>query len=274
MAHAQPDGEPAFTASAAEASPERAHAEVWYCTTGGLEPGDTERVLWLLSSDERRRHDRLAFARDRRDYVVAHALLRIVLAAHLSVRPQDLVFAADADGKPALAGRWREGPSFSLSHTRGLVTCLIGSGPVGVDVEAVDPSRPADVLSRRFFAPGEAAAIEGCPADERPGRFTEIWVLKEALFKALGRELERPLDGVAFHVRGRRRIDTRSTVSLGAYRWAFLAMGVSGTYRLGAAVGGDTAARAARIRVSRADPLAVLDGSLTGPAGVPLASMA
>ena len=267
MAHGQAGrGEPAFTASAeAEASPKRAHAEVCYSVTGGLEPGDTERVLWLLSSDERRRHDRLAFARDQRDYAVAHALLRLVVAAHMAVRPQDLVLAADAEGKPFLAGCSREGcPSFSLSHTRGLVACIIGTGPVGVDVEAVDPSLPADVLSRRFFAPGEAMAIEGCPADERPGRFTELWVLKEALFKALGRELERPLDGVSFHVRGRRRIDTCPTVSLGPYRWAFLAMGVSGAYRLGAAVGGLAAARPARIRVTHADPLAVLDGSVTG----------
>ena len=47
--------------------------------------------LRLLSDEERKQHDRLAFARDRRDYAAAHALPRIALAAHTKTPAEQLL---------------------------------------------------------------------------------------------------------------------------------------------------------------------------------------
>jgi 4'-phosphopantetheinyl transferase len=80
----------------------------------------------------------------------------------------------------------------SLAHCGGMVAvALCEGGPVGVDVERRDTAslRPiADLVC----APGEAEALQQADID-RDARLLEHWVRKEAVLKALGLGLARPM---------------------------------------------------------------------------------
>lgn len=173
---------------------------VYYRRTHDIDADAVDAALALLSIEERARYDALAFAEDKRDYAVAHALLRVTLGACVRMPPQCLRFAAARGGKPTLlVESTMTAPSFSLSHARGLVTCAIATqGVVGVDVEPIDPMLDGCKLARRYFAADEAEALEACAQEERTSRFFELWTLKEALLKALGAGLGLPLDCVSF----------------------------------------------------------------------------
>src|SRR5215813_3615442 len=109
--------------------------EVTYRETAAA-PEGAAADLRLLSADEQRRHDRFAFAEDRRDYAAAHALLRRRLSAAVPIPPESWAFEAAPDGKPRLSTACRlDAPlSFNLSHTRGLVACAVAPGvDVGID---------------------------------------------------------------------------------------------------------------------------------------------
>ncbi len=57
------------------------------------------------------------------------------------------------------------------------------TGPVGVDLEGLDPARPE--LARGVLSPSEALALEGAPATDRWPALLARFCLKEAAFKAL-----------------------------------------------------------------------------------------
>lgn len=154
-----------------------------------------------LSPDERSRADRFVFPRDRRDFTVAHAMLRRVLSSYHSIAPGAWQFDTEPGGKPALAGPLarESGLSFNLSHTTGLVACAVTRGDdVGVDVESLDRAAQARELAQRFFAPAEAEELGALEPDRCQQRFIEIWTLKEAYVKALGTGLATQLSQFAF----------------------------------------------------------------------------
>ena len=95
-----------------------------------------------------------------------------------------------AHGKPLLAGPGTDGLHVSLSHTRGLVGCVVARCPVGLDCEPRARAARLGALrvARRRFSPAEVAALERLPPGRaRDAAFLRMWTLKEALVKATGR---------------------------------------------------------------------------------------
>jgi 4'-phosphopantetheinyl transferase len=77
--------------------------------------------------------------------------------------------------------------TFNLSHTRGLVACVVAYGEdVGVDVEPIAAAPDLLDLARANFSAEEVAELERCVPADRPARFTGMWTLKEAYLKATG----------------------------------------------------------------------------------------
>jgi 4'-phosphopantetheinyl transferase len=144
------------------------------------------RLLELLSADERARHGRLHFARDRAAFLLAHSLLRSLLSEQIGGEPASHRFEAGAHGKPAL-----EPPlpalDFNLSHTKGLVACALAwHADVGVDVEHATRTVDLDGVGRRVFSASEQAVLAALSEEARADRFFEYWTLKEAYMKARG----------------------------------------------------------------------------------------
>lgn len=152
-----------------------------------------------LSADERERADRFRFPDVRRAFVQGRLFLRRILARTLQADPASLRFSVEGNGKPKLDGVEL---AFNLSHSGGQALCAIaGTGPVGVDVETVSPSRDLVGLARRYFAADEFESLQSLPHVERTAAFYRCWTRKEAFIKAIGEGLSRPLDSFSVEFR-------------------------------------------------------------------------
>lgn len=193
----------------------------------------------LMNDDETRRHDRFLLARSRRQFAVARALVRQVLAGYTGIAAAALRFTANQYGRPELA-EGSESLRFNLSHTDGLVALAVtGPAEIGLDVEDTQRrSRPEDIADH-FFAPAEVAALMALPGAARPARFFDLWTLKEAYIKARGMGLAIALDGFAYDLEGGRdAIDLAIAPTLGDPRagWYFALEDPTPRHRLALAV--------------------------------------
>jgi 4'-phosphopantetheinyl transferase len=118
----------------------------------------------------------------------------------LGLAPHALRFVASERGRPELAGSAADsGMRFNLSHTRGLVACAIAQTcDVGVDVEQV--SRKVELLgvAARVFSPLELNELHALAGAAQRERFFQLWTLKEAYVKAIGKGLAGPLQAISF----------------------------------------------------------------------------
>lgn len=138
-----------------------------------------------------------AFVRevDRRRFILAHAALRVILAAHGKTTPAGITYRFNAHGKPSLA---QGGPEFNLSHAGDCILVAVGAdGPVGVDVEPLRELPDAAALVQRFFAAEERRAYQALAEQDRARGFFTLWTRKEAYAKALGLGLGMAFDAFA-----------------------------------------------------------------------------
>jgi 4'-phosphopantetheinyl transferase len=208
---------------------------VWFRATDSLDDAAIAAAASVLSDEEREQYHRFHFARDARDYAAAHALLRHTLSLSGDRTPAEWQFEKTHAGKPLLIGDSGDRASFSLSHTRGMVACAVTAGAeVGVDVECVDRDVDGDEIAARFFAPVETVQLIDLKGDVRRDRFFDLWTLKEALVKALGRGMAVSLRSLAFTVGagGDIRLDAPD---LDAGAWQFALFAPSPRHRLAVA---------------------------------------
>jgi 4'-phosphopantetheinyl transferase len=146
--------------------------------------------LGMLDSREQARAQRYRLAEDRDRCLLGAALLRTAASHHLGVRPADVSvdrtcpWCESQHGRPVLAG---SGLHASVSHSGDVVAVAItGAGPVGVDVEA---GRAFDfsAVTDSVCSPAERACVTGL------GDFYAYWTRKEAVLKATGDGLRRPM---------------------------------------------------------------------------------
>ena len=215
--------------------PGEVHA--YYRVTHTLDERAVDDAVALLSSDERARYSRFMFARDRRDYAAAHALLRTSLSRYAEVAPPSWRFREDPGGKPSLVADPAVPPlSFNLSHTHGLVACAVASADVGIDVQSVD-RKVDDRVARRFFSAREAADLRRCrSAALRATHFFDLWTLKEAYIKAIGRGLSHPLDTIVFTIGDDDAITFTPPPEVDAASWSFRLFAPTDRHRLAVAV--------------------------------------
>ncbi len=173
------------------------HAEIALCHVDALDDAAVARAVALLDGDESDRAARFVFERDRRLYALAHGFTRLVLASHLGVEPRALRFVAGAGRRPEIAGPNPAPLRFNLSHTHGLVGVVVAAAPCGIDVESLGNVDFRELLDL-VLAAAERAELQAVPEAERRERFLEIWTLKEAYIKGLGRGLAHPLGSVSF----------------------------------------------------------------------------
>ncbi len=154
-----------------------------------IPPPVEQRWRELLSPAEAAAERRFRVEAARRQHLAGRALARTTLSRYADVEPRSWEFRTGPQGKPEIAGPTGVPPlRFNLSHTRGLVACVVTLGlDAGVDVERPD-RRLSDplALARHGFAPAERAALERLAGRARGELFCDLWTLKEAYVKARG----------------------------------------------------------------------------------------
>ena len=150
-----------------------------------------------LDALEQSRARRLRSAVHRQQFVAAHALQRVVLARCAGMAPHQLPLVAGPSGKPLPIrlpdGGWLH---HNLSHSGGwMLLAASRGGPVGVDIEQVQPRGPLDDLVRLVFSARELQCWRTVPAAQHALAFHAGWTQKEAWLKAHGLGLGHQADG-------------------------------------------------------------------------------
>ncbi|GAA2722331.1 4'-phosphopantetheinyl transferase family protein [Cellulomonas aerilata] len=145
--------------------------EIWWSSLVAAD----RSLLALLDATERARVDALRRPADQGRSLVAAALLRVVVGAHLGVAPGQVVIDRACDdcgrphGRPVVVGPGVRVPQVSVSHSGLLVVvALTRDTPVGVDVQRVDGQR-----------------VDGTPGPTgtSPEAAAESWARREAVLK-------------------------------------------------------------------------------------------
>lgn len=224
--------------------------DLWYVFSEEVRDAATlERYARLLAPDERARHGRFVFAKDRHQFLVTRGVIRTLIGGYLGIDPAACGFETDRYGRPSLCRPSGTGLAFNIAHTGGMIACAVArESEIGVDAE--DASRPIDLdVARRFFSAEEADAIDALPGAERAERFFEYWTLKEAYIKARGLGLALPLDGFSMHLDGAAAASIRLSAAIDddAQTWQFARFRPSPRHRLALAVRRRGADRAIRL---------------------------
>ena len=177
-------------------------------------PGAAWQSLWcLLGADEQLRAGRFRADRDRRRFVAAHGIVRMVLSRYCEVAPAELRFEYGSCGKPGLV---EAGIHFNISHADELLLCAVArQRQVGVDVERVRPGFACEQVARQIFSAREREIWEALSETDRPAAFFRAWVRKEAYVKATGM-------GLSFPVRDCEALLTPDQCSDGNWEWQML----------------------------------------------------
>lgn len=184
---------------------DQTEAHLWYTFSNELLTPDLLTAYQaLMCPEEHAQWQRFHFEKERYEFLLRCALIRTTLSRYANVAPQTWRFQKNAYGKPQIAYP-QDIPSlhFNLSHTNGLVVCLVAlSREVGIDVE--DIQRPGETvgIADHYFSASEIAALHALPIEARHRRFFEYWTLKEAYIKARGMGLSLPLEQFSFHING------------------------------------------------------------------------
>jgi phosphopantetheinyl transferase len=157
----------------------------------GIDDAVDGRLAAWLDAAERRRAATFRAPTARRRFIVAHGLLRWLLARQLGVPPVDVPLATDRFGRPAPVASPSGDLWWTLSHAGSRVVVAVARpGAVGVDVEPVDPRRADLPTLARFLAPGELAGIAALPDGRRPRALALAWTRLEAEAKGRGVTLD------------------------------------------------------------------------------------
>jgi 4'-phosphopantetheinyl transferase len=157
-----------------------------------LDPDQLETLSAFLTPAEHEQFQKFRMPEKRAEAILSRALLRERLSHFTGVPPQTIALTYNPHGKPELHDN---AVRFNISHTAGYV--LLGLSrhhELGVDIESPRTRIEHENLARRFFTPGEHAALMAAPVEERVAAFFRCWTRKEAILKASGRGISAGLD--------------------------------------------------------------------------------
>ncbi len=153
---------------------------------------DTDDLHALLSLAESTQVMAFALPELRRRYIVAHGMLRRILAHYAEAPPASLVFERGEFGKPMLTGPAPRDLWFNLSHSGDIaLVAVTREGEVGVDVERHTGRFAPMELAQRVFSRAECSALTALSSPVVADGFYAAWTRKEAYMKATGHGITR-----------------------------------------------------------------------------------
>jgi len=215
-------------------------AHIWSASLD-VDTDELRNLTAALSPDERERAGRFALPLHAKRWIAARGVLRTILSHYTRVPPAALCFSYTEHGKPALLEiSGGDEIRFNVSHTEDCALVAVTEGrEIGVDIERVRDNPFNAAVARRFFAPGEQAALGSTPEAAWPAAFCTMWARKEACVKASGLGLGLPLRSfdVSRDARTPRIVVARGATA-GRIRWTLVDIETVPGYAAACAVDG------------------------------------
>ncbi len=193
-----------------------------------VSPSTLQTLFTALSKDERERAARFRFSRDQQHFIVAHGILRKLLACYLQIDTSSLFFVKNAYGKPALDPAFHSADlHFNLSHSQDIALFAFSyRRELGVDVEYMRKEVEYDQLARFCFSAYEQQILSSLVGSMKEEAFFNCWTRKEAYIKARGLGLSLPLalfDVSLLPLEPARLLESRESPDE-VSRWSFCAL--------------------------------------------------
>ncbi|MBU2945685.1 4'-phosphopantetheinyl transferase family protein [Zobellia uliginosa] len=165
-------------------------AHVWSFKVSDFD--DISTYLKLLSLDEQERVTRFKFEKNRKTYILARGLLRVLSGRYLNVSPENIRFKYNDYGKPDY--NLETSIKFNVSHSGELIVlAFVKNRAVGIDVEKIKTDFDALKLAENFFSFKEIEMLNDVPKNDVYKAFYCCWTRKESFIKAKGIGLSFPL---------------------------------------------------------------------------------
>jgi 4'-phosphopantetheinyl transferase len=156
-----------------------------------------------LSPEEQGKAEAFPSPRRSQEFVEARTLLRRVLGGYLRIDPAQVGIVVPPSDKPESTKPLLAGGAYAFNQSHDGGRYVVGVLPqarwpgaeIGVDVARIDPKRNWEKLAPRYL--DQLAARGEAGKEKARHEFFRIWAIKEAMLKALGTGLDRPLDQVA-----------------------------------------------------------------------------
>lgn len=168
---------------------------VWHVNLD-THPANVGQLSALLDSQERARAAKFSTPVIRDRYIVAHGVMRQLLAEYADTQPSAIQYEYKSHGKPVLADpALTTKLAFNLTHSGNLALLAISDGrSIGVDIEKIKPHNDLDQVAHRNFSSLERSALSTLNKSDLLIGFYNLWTRKEAFIKAIGDGVSYPLD--------------------------------------------------------------------------------
>jgi len=169
-------------------------ATLWLLDSSRVPEEDVAFFAQQLGASEACRYGRFKRRERKRQFLLGRMLLRFAVSSLMSLPPDVLGVVERTGNAPHLVLPDSQSlrASFSLSHSRDWVACVVGHNvTLGVDIEVNDPTRDVLGMSQLVFHPDEQRWLLPQIDSARLSGFYHLWCTREALYKlmfALGRE--------------------------------------------------------------------------------------
>jgi 4'-phosphopantetheinyl transferase len=177
-------------------------AHVWFSRPESVQDNEVLQDLTAtLSNEELDKYRRLHFPADRHRYLVSHALVRKTLSRYIDRPPADWSFSHGEHGRPEIANPGTPPLRFNLTHTVGLVGCIVTrNDDCGIDAEKITTRHATSGIAERMFSETEYRELRRLEGQESLEYFFTRWTLRESYVKALGIGISFPTRKLTFSV--------------------------------------------------------------------------
>jgi 4'-phosphopantetheinyl transferase len=157
-----------------------------------------DQMARILSDVELKRAERFHFLQHRNQFIVAHGLLRKLLADYTKIESDRITFEYSKNGKPYLSEKFsKEKIRFNLSQSNNYALLAFScEREIGVDIEQIYEFADMDKIAGQVFSTKEIAVLRSFPESKKKDVFFIFWTRKESYVKAIGEGLSSALDTI------------------------------------------------------------------------------
>jgi len=142
----------------------------------------------ILREDELARGKRYHHERDRNRFLIARALLRIILSKYLHTSSDSIQISIGKNKKPFIESSGPIAWHYNTTHSGEYILIGISGSPIGVDVEKIDMNFAYKDILLSNFSDKEISFVNGGPGERE--HFYTLWTRKEALVKGTGKGMD------------------------------------------------------------------------------------
>ena len=176
----------------------------------------------LLNRHEKNQAKSFYFIQDRHRYIITRAVIRKLLEGYLrNIQSKNILFQQTEYGKPYLCHSINSSNiKFNLSHSKDCIVYAFAKDiDIGIDIEYVNKDLIIDDIVEHCCSEQEQIELQKLLNDNKYAHFYKLWVIKEALVKAIGLGLSFDLSRIHINIANNKLITAINVTNSCKLHW-------------------------------------------------------